>query len=353
MTCALIVDDSHTIRSDLRDIFEGIGFEPTLCDSVMSARRALWSRPFDLFVFDLRLDDGDGLTLVSEIRAAPSSARLPVLLISGDNAISERIRCIRAGGNDYIGKPYAPEYVVRRAFELTQARAASSRRSRSGPCRVLIVDDSATYGNALANEIRRDHHDVVLAATGSEAIEYLAIQPVDCAILDVFLPDMSGIDVCRHLRSQFSPTDVPILMLTGRKDSVVRDEAFQAGVDDFVVKSPDLASVRVRLHSLRERLPSSRRFCAAPPSSRAPSRSASAPGALLDRVVAASGLSELLARGSIERACRVAGVDAATMTPDDLKKVLPHIQRTLGLFLKRSEADERVEAIALLTRGDG
>jgi DNA-binding response OmpR family regulator len=352
MTSTLIVDDSHTIRRDLRDIFEGVGFEPTVCESIAAARRALRARAFDLFVFDLKLEDGDGLMLVGDLRAAPSSAGLPIILISAENGISERIRGIRAGANDYIGKPYAAEYVVRRALELTHLRQTSSRRTVSGPGRVLIVDDSATYGNALANEVRRDFHDVVLAATGEEAIEYLSLQPVDCAILDVFIPGMNGIEVCRRLRSQPALADLPVLMLTGRKDSVVRDDAFQAGIDDFAVKSHDLASVRMKLSALLDRPPSSRRPRQSPPSSRGAVRSDSTPGVLLERVIAASGLSELLARSSVERACQRAGVDALAMTPDELKRVLPHIQRTLSLFLTPPQAEQRMEAIALLTRSD-
>jgi hypothetical protein len=73
-------------------------------------------------------------------------------------------------------------------------------------------------------------------------------------------------------------------------------------------------------------------------------------GILLDRVVAASGMSEVLGRASIERACQRAGVDPQTMSPAELGRALPDIERTLGFFLPPVQAAARLSAIAALAK---
>jgi DNA-binding response OmpR family regulator len=355
MMHVLIADDSLTVRSNLRDAFKDAGFDPTICESFSTARRSLREKPYALFVFDLKFSDGHGLALVGDVRASSEIAARPVIVISGDSDLPHRIRGIRAGANEFIGKPYAEEYVVRRAVELTSLRPRPAKaRTSAVPSRVLVVDDSATYGNALAEELRRDRHDVVLAASGVEALEFLALQPAECIILDVFMPEMSGVDVYRRLRSEPAWADIPVLMLTGRKDSVVKEEASQAGVDDFAVKSHDLGRLRLRVQELLERPPPSSRLRhrSDPKSPRGAAPAVLAEGELAARVVAVSGLSELLARSSIERACQRAGVDPKTMTAADLRRALPHIQRILSLFLSVADAEERMAAIEALARGD-
>lgn len=351
MMTVLIVDDSPAARRDLRGALQTEGFDPLLCEAAVEARRAIRDRLFNLYILDVKPGDSHGLDLLQDVRARPGAASRPVIIISAEADISDRLRDLRAGASEAIARPFATEYVVRRAAELTSSRPGQRTRRSAEPGRILVIDDSLTYGAALAEALRKDRHDVVLAASGAVALDYLALQPVDGIVLDVFMPEMSGIEVCRRLRSQTTWADFPVLMLTGRTDSVVKQEAMQVGIDDFAVKSHDLEALRQRVAALLDRPPSSTRPRSSP---RAPQGAAPrAPGDLMERVAAASGLSELLARSSIERACERAGVDPKTMTPAELRRVLPHIQRILGLFLPFDQAAARVEAIEALAKEEG
>jgi DNA-binding response OmpR family regulator len=343
MTSVLVVDDSITVRRGLREIFKEAGFDLATSGSGADARRAARAQSFDLFVLDLNLPDESGLVLLRDLRASPATAKRPVVVISGESALQYRVESLRAGASDYIGKPYSAQYVVRRANDLVSSRHGA-RRPADGPGRVLIVDDSATYSNALADELRRDGHDIILASSGQGGLELLSLQPaVDWIVLDFFLPDLNGMEVCRRLRESPASRDVPVLMLTGRRESVLTEDALAAGVNDLAAKSQDLSGLRAKLRDLAPK--SSRRYTHA---------EAAAPGArLLDRVVAVSGMSEVLGRASIERACGRAGVDPQTMTPADLRLALPDIERTLGFFLPPSQAAACMQAIAALAQGSG
>jgi len=339
---------------DLRDALLSAGFKPTACQSAAAGRRLILTRPFSLFVFDLTLGDGTGLDLIREVRTVPRTAGAPVIVISASTEIAKRLKCLQVGASDYIAKPYSPAYVVRRAFELTHPGDAHVRRP-TAPARVLIVDDSATYSGALAAELRIDGHDVIVVGSGADAHDLLAAQSVDCIVLDVFLPDTNGVQLCRELRGAASSRDTPVLMLTGRKESVIREEAFRAGVNEFAVKSTELAALRVRVRVLigRSDTPSQR---ARPPLDSAPDDVPSTrprtlpPQSLIDLVVAASGLSSLVARSAIERACQHAGVDTRVLTPADIERALPHIQRVLSFFLAPEDAKARADAIEKLGR---
>ena len=136
----LIVDDSLTVRMDLRETFESAGFATTCCDRLASAREALALQTFSLVILDVLLPDGDGVDLLREIKSASRPA-LPVLLLSTEAEVQDRVRGMRTGADDYIGKPYDANYVLARTRELTRRREPGRPKQDN----LLLIDDSATF----------------------------------------------------------------------------------------------------------------------------------------------------------------------------------------------------------------
>jgi two-component system, NtrC family, sensor kinase len=114
---ALIVDDSLTVRMDLKDAFEAAGFIARLCATVSEARAAIAHDAFDVLVLDVILPDADGVDFLAEVRQSPASG-IPVMLLSTEAEVHDRIRGLKTGADEYIGKPYDTAYVVARAKEL-------------------------------------------------------------------------------------------------------------------------------------------------------------------------------------------------------------------------------------------
>lgn len=123
--------------------------------------------------------------------------------------------------------------------------------------RVLVVEDERDLARALAEGIRRDGYAVDTAFDGSEALEKLATTPYDIICLDLNLPDMDGIDVCRQVRSdgaRIDESDPPrVIMLTARDALAERVAGLDAGADDFLVKPFALAELLARLRALSRR----------------------------------------------------------------------------------------------------
>jgi DNA-binding response OmpR family regulator len=131
----LVVDDSLTVRMDLAEAFEGAGFRCIPCATIAQARQALASGGVDLVVLDVVLTDGDGIELLAEVRADPGTAALPVVMLSTVAEVRDRIRGLRTGADEYVGKPYESSYLVSRARELLRERRTAARR---GAATVLV-----------------------------------------------------------------------------------------------------------------------------------------------------------------------------------------------------------------------
>jgi len=88
----LIVDDSATVRADMRGVLSAAGFGTTLCESLSAARKALSEGEFDLIILDMLLPDGEGVDLLEELRQVPRTAHLPVLMLSTEAAVLQRLK---------------------------------------------------------------------------------------------------------------------------------------------------------------------------------------------------------------------------------------------------------------------
>lgn len=102
---------------------------------------------------------------------------------------------------------------------------------------ILVVDDSTTMRRMIAGALR-ELSDVTFeqAATGLEAIEQLALSPVDLVILDLNMPDVHGFEVLRFIRSHDTFRNLPVLVLTTRSDEDAREGAFREGATAFLTK---------------------------------------------------------------------------------------------------------------------
>jgi two-component system response regulator MprA len=119
--------------------------------------------------------------------------------------------------------------------------------------KILIVDDDAAVCSSLSRALRLEGYEAETAGTGHSAIEAVSTRPPDAVILDLGLPDIDGLEVCRRIRD--AGDDTPVLMLTARDAVHDRVEGLDAGADDYVVKPFALAELLARLRALLRRRP--------------------------------------------------------------------------------------------------
>ena len=121
---------------------------------------------------------------------------------------------------------------------------------------ILLVDDEDSVQKLLTYPLERDGFRVVPARDGEEALARFAEEPVDLVVLDIMLPKLDGLEVCKRLRAESS---VPIIMLTARDDEFDTVLGLELGADDYITKPFSIREFRSRVRALLRRAGASRR----------------------------------------------------------------------------------------------
>ncbi|HYF62383.1 MAG TPA: response regulator transcription factor [Herpetosiphonaceae bacterium] len=152
--------------------------------------------------------------------------------------------------------------------------------------RILVVDDEPAVTDLLAYNLRKAHYEVLVAADGRQALALARQETPDLILLDLMLPQIDGLDVCRELRRT---SQVPIIILTARDDEIDRVVGLELGADDYVCKPFSIRELLARIKVVLRRVqpapaPSVANLLAGPGGLRLDSerRTASVAGAALD-----------------------------------------------------------------------
>jgi DNA-binding response OmpR family regulator len=121
--------------------------------------------------------------------------------------------------------------------------------------RILLVDDEQSIQTLLSYPLRKEGYDVVQATDGRQALERFEEQPFDLVVLDLMLPRVDGLEVCRRLRSRSS---VPIIMLTAKSEEIDKVVGLELGADDYITKPFSLREFSSRIKAALRRAEMSR-----------------------------------------------------------------------------------------------
>jgi len=116
--------------------------------------------------------------------------------------------------------------------------------------RILVVEDDLRLADMLLEYLGQAGFGVTVASLGATALEKLSDADYDAVVLDLMLPDMDGLNVCRQLRAKY---DTPVLMLTARGDAVDRIVGLELGADDYLPKPFEPRELVARLHAIMRR----------------------------------------------------------------------------------------------------
>lgn len=121
---------------------------------------------------------------------------------------------------------------------------------RAAP-RILVVDDEQAVLDLLVYNLRKAHYEVLTAVNGSQALQLAQREKPDLILLDLMLPEVDGLDVCRELRLS---SKIPIIMLTARGDEVDRVVGFELGADDYICKPFSVRELMARIKAILRRV---------------------------------------------------------------------------------------------------
>lgn len=248
----LVVDDSITFREMLREAIEAAGYGVITAVSGEEGLRLAADRRPSALVIDGVLPGIDGPTVIRRMRLDAALRRIPCLLLTASEGHNSEIQALEAGADAFVRKDEDIGVIVARLGAILRGAGERSdggegTASLLAPKKILAVDDSETHLQALAEALRGEGYEVVLARSGEEALDLLAVQPVDCILLDLQMPGIGGQETCRRIKAASSLRDTPVVMLTAREDRDGIIEGLAAGADDYISKSSDFQVLRARV----------------------------------------------------------------------------------------------------------
>ncbi len=249
----IIEDDPHFARI-LCDLSHDRGFKVLVADNGETGLHfADYYRP-DAVILDVNLPGMDGWTVLERLKSNSETRHIPVHVISAND---RPLNALKMGAIGYMTKPVSMD-------ELNGAYARIERKIDSSVRSILLIEDDPAQAAAVRELLADARVVITVAASGKEAMDVLGRDSFDCMILDIGLPDMSGIEVLSHVRSNSKLRDMPVIVYTGREltqqeSALVQDYAEMIVLKD--ARSPDrlLEEATLFLHLVDSELPAEKK----------------------------------------------------------------------------------------------
>jgi HAMP domain-containing protein/CheY-like chemotaxis protein len=251
-TLLIVEDDPHYARV-VMDLARDKGFKALVAlrgTEALSLAREFRPTAVSLDVF---LPDMLGWTVLNHLKQDPATRHIPVQMLTMDEDWHHGL-C--RGAFSFVTKPTTPEGLEN---ALTRIKEYTKPRRK----RLLVVEDNPAEQLSIRELLGHDDIDVLVTATGADALSAVRKEQIDCVVLDLRLPDMTGFDVLERLRDDPDMSDLPVVVFTGKELSPDEDARLHALARSVVVKdveSPErlLDETALFLHRVIADLPESK-----------------------------------------------------------------------------------------------
>jgi CheY-like chemotaxis protein/signal transduction histidine kinase/HAMP domain-containing protein len=245
----IVEDDPHYARI-MADLAHDAGLKVLVATRGADALALAREYQPSAVSLDVFLPDMLGWTVLSQLKQNPATRHIPVQIVTLDE---DRQHGLARGAFSFVTKPTTTEGLesaLMRIKEYTQPRRK----------RLLVVEDDAAERLSVTQLLGHDDIDIISVETGAEALVTLREQSVDCVVLDLRLPDMSGFELLEQIRDDGSLADLPVVVFTGRELSAEEDAQLHTMARSVVVKgveSPErlLDETALFLHRVVANLP--------------------------------------------------------------------------------------------------
>jgi diguanylate cyclase (GGDEF)-like protein len=245
----LVVDVDATFREMVAEAGRRQLIDVTGAATVDQALKLARITHFDGVLLDVHLGAVDTYDLARELRVLRANQHLPIAFVSADSAIRTRIEVVHAGATLYLKKPLDQDMLA------TALRDLVGEGQEIRP-RALVIDDDAGFGAAVVDLLKSSGIEARSLTDSKAALNAVEYYRPDILLLDIVMPVIGGLDLCRILRTTPAFRTLPILLLSGKSDVETRVQAFEAGADDHIGKPlvPNELLARVRGRLERQRL---------------------------------------------------------------------------------------------------
>ena len=254
----LLIEDSDTQALLVGEMLADAGMAVHRVPTAEAGLEYLQANRPSLAVVDYHLPGMQGNEFCRAIRDNRATETIPLLILTDDTQSDAEKYVLDCGADDYVAKSRDSDILLARIDLLlrrVQKRSSEiDEMSFYRAQRVLLVDDSPTYLAFLEDELGRDGYHLFLAKSGEEAVQVARQNHIDCAVIDLVMPGMDGIALCRELVKMRKPgRSLPVLIVTAQGSKERMMELLEVGADDYVEKSHDPTVLKARLRALLRR----------------------------------------------------------------------------------------------------
>ena len=225
-TLLLIVEDDPHYARILMDIAHEEGFKVVTASRGEDALELAEEFNPAAVSLDIFLPDMLGWTVMSQLKKNPKTRHIPVQIITLDE---DKQHALARGAFSFVPKPTSADG-VRRALSKIKAYVQPRRK------RLLVVEDNPAEQISISALLEHNDIEIVSAGTGAAALKMLKEKPVDCVVLDLRLPDISGFELLEKLNADPALTDLPVIVFTGRELTAEEEAQLHAVARSIVVK---------------------------------------------------------------------------------------------------------------------
>ncbi|MEP6574516.1 MAG: response regulator, partial [Gemmatimonadota bacterium] len=250
----LIAEDDADFAGVLLDLARQAGFKGLVAGRADKAITLLRDYSPSAVILDLRLPDADGWTVLDRVKHDVTTRHIPVQIISVDENYR---RGIRLGARDHLRKPASRE-------ELTEVMNGLSEFVERPIRRLLVVEDDQVQRQSIIDLIAADDVEFTAVGSGEEALDALGRQRYDCMVLDLGLPDMTGLQLIRRIKRVEGHRWLPTVVYTGKDLGDHERSELRSVADAVIIKdasSPEqlIDDTALYLHRVTARLPERQR----------------------------------------------------------------------------------------------
>jgi DNA-binding response OmpR family regulator len=256
----ILVEDSPSQAIAMSDVLEQAGWEVIWASTAEKAMEEINRSAPDLILLDYYLPGIRGDELCRRIRMNIDTRGIPIVMLTAEDADGVELRGLESGADGFVLKSADPDILLLRIRALlSKTHSQSSILRATEPAfhraRILTIDDSLTYLQFLSEHLEAEGYLVRKTASGQEGLDQLLRASYDCVLVDLLMPGLNGIEVCRRINELRPKLERPlvVLMLTAQENKEDLTRALEAGADDFVGKSSDMAVLKGRIRALLRR----------------------------------------------------------------------------------------------------
>ncbi|MCB9789042.1 MAG: response regulator [Deltaproteobacteria bacterium] len=261
----LVVDDEPLNIKLFKAKLATERYEVLTASSGAEALELAATEPLDLVLLDIMMPGMDGYEVTRRLKAGPQTGHIPIILVTALTGTEDKHRGLEAGADEFLNKPVNTHELLARVKSMIRLkqyqeqlglraesarRADAAARSRPPERTVLIVEDDERDARLMLSYLGETGARLLRADSQAAALALLEREPVDLVVLDLLLPDASGLELCRRIKRAEATRRAQVLMVTCVEDLETKVASLDGGADDYLIKPVHPKELLVRARAL-------------------------------------------------------------------------------------------------------